>query len=374
MRRIWLVLFFILTNSIFAVAQDTDFAPIYIADGYDVPIGTVSERHSVAAWSGSWRSAWTFGLAENIGGTLHYDSGMTLYGNNPHETTAYAAASGIVVFTHSATRWQGMVIIQHDPLYRNDGQRYFTRYRYLHHVTVNIGERVERGQAIASIDGILGFDVSSTSILADSPLHYPFDNQAELLSHYINPREFINGHRPRQPQRTTRFASPTNGIPAQGFFDEHPGIDLDTPIGQVIFAATEGVVIWVGDCANCQLISQRVYPCNASYQQDANWGYGYGTFVVVRYAAVLMPPPVRDLIARYSVAQDYVYVLYAHLAQVDVEYGTTVEASTRLGLTGQTGCTSAPALHVEVRIGHDEAINGIWLQQDAINPSLIFDF
>jgi hypothetical protein len=49
MRRAWIAsLIIIAMYSVFAVAQD-DFAPIYIADGYDAPVGTVSERHSIAA-------------------------------------------------------------------------------------------------------------------------------------------------------------------------------------------------------------------------------------------------------------------------------------------------------------------------------------
>ena len=374
MQRIWVVLLFIAVSNAFVSARDTDFEPIYIADGFDAPIGGAAARHSKYTWSNSWRSAWEFGLPENIDGTIQYDSGMTLYSDNPREITAYAAASGIVVFTHPDTRWDGVVIIYHDPLYRNDGQRYFTRYRYLQHISVAIGDRVKRGQAIATVDGMLGFDVSANSVLADNPLHYPDDNPAELLPNYVNPREFIATHRPRQADRTTHFTTPTNGIPSQEFSGAHPGLDLDVPVGQAVFAATEGVVIWVSDCVNCQHISQRVYPCAAAYRRDANWGYGYGTFVVVRYAAVLMPLTMRDIMARYRVADDYAYVLYAHLSQVDVDYGDTVDSGTRLGAAGETGCTSAPALHVEVRIGDNEAVNGIWLEQHALNPRLMFDF
>jgi murein DD-endopeptidase MepM/ murein hydrolase activator NlpD len=352
-------------------AQD-DLSPIYIADGFDAPIGTSAERHSEISWSAEWVSHWEYGLPQLVNGTLHYDSGMTLYADNPARTSIHAAASGMVIFAHESPLWDGVIILYHDPLYRNDGQRYLTRYRYLQHINVSIGQRVERGEVLGSVTDVFAFDVSINLILAENPLHTP-TNEADLLAHYVHPRQFITAHRPREPQQTTRLIASTDGVRSQGFTDDHPGLDLDAPVGQVVIASTEGVVITVMDCDNCRRMSERVYPCEEGYFQDVGWGYGYGKFVIVRYAAVMMPPDVRALMERYWLADAYVYVLYAHLSQVTVAYGDMVERGTQIGLTGETGCTSAPALHIEVRIGDDEAVNGIWLDQYAINPRLVFD-
>lgn len=65
---------------------------------------------------------------------------------------------------------------------------------------------------------------------------------------------------------------------------------------------------------------------------SAGWGGAYGNEVVLQHA-------------------DGVYSQYAHMSRVDVSAGQTVAGGQVLGLSGDTGNTSGPHLHMEVRTG-----------------------
>jgi murein DD-endopeptidase MepM/ murein hydrolase activator NlpD len=69
---------------------------------------------------------------------------------------------------------------------------------------VTVGQRVNRGDMICKIGNAFGrwayhlhFDLSPTSILETNPSHWPGRNRDEMFNHYIDPREFIESHRPR---------------------------------------------------------------------------------------------------------------------------------------------------------------------------------
>jgi hypothetical protein len=49
-----------------------------------------------------------------------------------------------------------------------------------------------------------------------------------------------------------------------------------------------------------------------------------------------------------------IYILYAHFSQVIVEAGQHVEEGELLGLAGETGFTTGPHVHLEVRIGEND--------------------
>jgi lipoprotein NlpD len=88
----------------------------------------------------------------------------------------------------------------------------------------------------------------------------------------------------------------------------HDGIDLAAPEGTRVGAAGAGEVLYVGDQA------------------------GYGRIVMVRHPGGLV-------------------TLYAHMRKSLVEEGQKVERGQTIGEVGQTGRTSGPHLHFEVREG-----------------------
>lgn len=108
------------------------------------------------------------------------------------------------------------------------------------------------------------------------------------------------------------FTWPIHGTLNQGYSWYHPGLDLGSPIGTPIAAATNGVV-------------SQVY--------TSGWNGGYGIHVII------------------SGSNGY-STLYAHMMGVNVSAGSTVVAGkTIVGWIGMTGRTTGPHLHFEVRGG-----------------------
>lgn len=108
-----------------------------------------------------------------------------------------------------------------------------------------------------------------------------------------------------------------------GFYknNSHPGYDLGVPLNTPITAPLEGVVV------------------------QAGWNGGYGYSVTIRIP-------------------DGRYILVGHLSQVKVSVGQKVAPGAVLGLSGTTGASTGPHLHLELR---DQ--NGV-----PIDPTVLFSF
>ena len=118
--------------------------------------------------------------------------------------------------------------------------------------------------------------------------------------------------------RQTRFIWPLEGDitspfgwrihPVLGTRHHHNGIDIDVPIGTTVRAAAPGNVYFVGD------------------------DEGYGTMVVLRHA-------------------DGYLTIYGHLSTVLVSKGQSVEVGQPIAESGNTGLSTGPHLHFEIRNG-----------------------
>jgi murein DD-endopeptidase MepM/ murein hydrolase activator NlpD len=93
----------------------------------------------------------------------------------------------------------------------------------------------------------------------------------------------------------------------------HAGIDFKGAVGSPIFAAAEGRVTYAG------------------------WKSGYGKAVEITHGNGMM-------------------TRYAHLSRIDARVGQLVEAGATIGGLGNTGRSTGPHLHFEVRI-NDRAVN-----------------
>ena len=100
----------------------------------------------------------------------------------------------------------------------------------------------------------------------------------------------------------------------------HSGIDLAVPEGTKVAAARKGTVTFAG------------------------WGNGYGYRVVIDHGAGTE-------------------TTYNHLSDIGVSVGDTVRAGSAIALSGNTGHSTGPHLHFEVRV------NGRY-----VNPESYFDF
>jgi murein DD-endopeptidase MepM/ murein hydrolase activator NlpD len=100
---------------------------------------------------------------------------------------------------------------------------------------------------------------------------------------------------------------PTNGRLSQPFHPGHKGIDIAVPVGTPVLAASDGVVTFVGQ--------QR----------------GYGNHVEVRDA-------------------DGSVTTYSHLSAFDATVGQPVKAGQLIARSGNTGHSTGPHLHFEVKL------------------------
>jgi len=85
----------------------------------------------------------------------------------------------------------------------------------------------------------------------------------------------------------------------------HSGIDMAVPVGTEVIAVADGKI------------------------ESANWGKSYGIQAVQKVAGG--------------------WVIYAHLSVLDVESGQEVKKGQKIGKSGNTGNSSGPHLHFEMR-------------------------
>ncbi len=98
------------------------------------------------------------------------------------------------------------------------------------------------------------------------------------------------------------------GIRTQGLHG-YNGVDIGTPVGTTLYAAATGQVI---------------------IAKTSGWNGGYGKYIVISH---------------YNGTQ----TVYGHLSQVTVNEGDTVVQGQIIGFTGNTGNSTGPHLHFEVR-------------------------
>ena len=114
------------------------------------------------------------------------------------------------------------------------------------------------------------------------------------------------------PEKEEVFIYPVSGVftSAYGFRDGayHEGIDLANDEGTEVISAMSGTVV------------------------RAEWYYGYGLCVDIEH-------------------EDGYWTRYGHLSEIDVEIGQEVEQGECIGRLGNTGRSTGPHVHFEIRSG-----------------------
>ncbi|MBI3359661.1 MAG: M23 family metallopeptidase, partial [Chloroflexi bacterium] len=113
----------------------------------------------------------------------------------------------------------------------------------------------------------------------------------------------------------------THYLSGTDFTSYHAGIDIAASMGQALYAADSGVVMWAG----------------------AN-NYGFGNMVMIDHGNGWT-------------------TLYGHLSQWNVSCGESVKQGQVIGLAGSTGRSSGPHLHFEV------AYNGVRISPWSVLPA-----
>jgi murein DD-endopeptidase MepM/ murein hydrolase activator NlpD len=140
------------------------------------------------------------------------------------------------------------------------------------------------------------------------------------------------------PQDHFYFASPIAAYAIDSAFSTYPyggvffknvvhtGIDIPGDIGTPILAAGSGTVIFAG---------MGVYRQGSNVYDDP-----YGNAVVIEHD--------------FSYQSQPLFTLYAHLDEIQVERGQYLDMGDQIGLMGDTGKTTGPHLHFEVRLGAND--------------------
>jgi murein DD-endopeptidase MepM/ murein hydrolase activator NlpD len=107
------------------------------------------------------------------------------------------------------------------------------------------------------------------------------------------------------------------------FFEDivHTGVDISAPHGTPVLASGPGKVVWAGYGF-----------LSGSYDETDP----YGIAVLIRHD--------------FGFQGNTLYTVYGHLDRVDVVKGQRVETGSMLGISGETGKTTGPHLHFEVRL------------------------
>lgn len=167
----------------------------------------------------------------------------------------------------------------------------------------------------------------------------------------------LNPADPNDTNRTQRFPPPMAAYRITQKFGNagHRGTDLGVAVGTPVLASGNGVVTKVVQCTRCteskpNFASQGVPDWDANAIKDPAWGFGFGNYVIVRYAWADMPNIMRNHMSTMGLTNGFAYVIYAHLSRLDVTPGNAVRTSAQLGLSGNTGNSTGPHLHLEVRV------------------------
>jgi murein DD-endopeptidase MepM/ murein hydrolase activator NlpD len=101
----------------------------------------------------------------------------------------------------------------------------------------------------------------------------------------------------------------------------HTGIDIDAPRGTPVLAAAAGIIVWAG---------------HDLQKKAGTFDDPYGLAIAIRHD--------------FGYEGKWLTTIYAHMDRIDVKNGQVVKQGDQLGIVGNTGFTTGPHLHFEVRL------------------------
>ncbi|MDA1330136.1 MAG: M23 family peptidase [Chloroflexi bacterium] len=125
----------------------------------------------------------------------------------------------------------------------------------------------------------------------------------------------------------------TYGLPSSRYGDDqdrsiygrgHSGLDIVVDEGTPVMAAGDGTVLWSG---------------YGIFAGEEDFTDAYGVSIAIRH--------------NFGHEGRLLFTVYAHLSQSFVEIGQQVKAGEVIGASGDTGFSSGPHLHFEVRVGEN---------------------
>lgn len=185
---------------------------------------------------------------------------------------------------------------------------------------------------------------------------------------------------------TGQYPSPVEGgywvrdfNPNQGntqFTSYHLGWDFGAAVGEPLLAGPNGgVVTKIAFCQPCgaQGLSAPSLGFNLNdpnVLNSAAWNFGFGHYVLVRYDNNLLPDFTKQRLSQRNLAGAHMFVIYAHMHDIEVSQGQSLQPNQRIGTLGNSGNSSGPHLHLEVRANVNP--NAEFYQSELFNPGALF--
>lgn len=179
--------------------------------------------------------------------------------------------------------------------------------------TDGVYHEVEAGNTLESIAGEYKVDPSA---ILESEYNDIADPEALVVGQmlvvpggskpYVAQVVYSGPPPPGAAQGSGNFMWPVSGVITQGYWSGHRAVDIGAPTGTPIYASDSGYVVAVG------------------------WLGGYGNRILISHG-------------------NGWETLYAHLSQILVRAGTSVQQGQLIGRVGSTGRSTGPHLHFEIR-------------------------
>jgi hypothetical protein len=160
---------------------------------------------------------------------------------------------------------------------------------------------------------------------------------------------------------------------------EHDGWDHAAMEGEPIFAGPNGgTVVSSFACAKCtperpSVVQHGLTLGDPSIFSDPGWGFGFGNYIIVRYRNEQLPKSTCEVLSARGFADGHIFALYGHLKDRLVETGAELRGAVQIGTCGNSGNSSAPHLHLQIRASRSPNFtNFAALRDGAMDPVILF--
>ena len=205
------------------------------------------------------------------------------------------------------------------------------------------------------------FNLAVTSTTPARPIEYQDYTETALYPVPMKKYRFVRGFTGHQPN--------------------HPGVDYGGDEGEPMLAGpVGGLVVASVECVKCNVPGkpstqlQGLGLANPAVFSDPKWNFGFGHYVILRYLHHQLPPSMRVELAWLGMPGWHIYAMYAHLSRRDVEEGDVLEPNQAFAACGNTGNSSGPHLHLELRASRSSDFQGwAYLRDGLVDPLIMFE-
>lgn len=171
-----------------------------------------------------------------------------------------------------------------------------------------VDESLAVGEKLIIPDGELGAEEVKIAAKSAFPKSEADHDHTEEVSE-TKPSTPSSSTLAKRKELEAYFIRPVDGVVTQRFHGPHEAFDIGNDIGTPVVAMADGIVV---------------------LSKDSGWNGGYGQYIVIKHS-------------------NGTQTLYAHLSANTVSQGQRVTQGQKIGELGNTGRSTGPHLHFEVR-------------------------